>query len=113
MSTLTLEYIVPRNNQPLSVQTAALLGVALQSPTANNELDKLGNIAESAPRNVAAVVGPPPRLSFTLTYASTAAFDEYYPTASTQIAALTNLWTQRLSLLLRTTVTASTPVITP
>lgn len=113
MATITLEYTIPRDLQPLSIQSAALLGVVLQSPTLNNELTMLGQIAESAPRVVTAIGVPPTSLKLTLTYASTPAFLAYFPTTATQIQAVTKFWSQRISLKLRTRVTASTPVITP
>lgn len=113
MSTITLEYIVPRSSQTLGQQTAALLAVVLETQGPDNELLMLGGIAEKAPRSVLPVVGPPPRLALILTYASTDAFESYFPTTATQIAALEKFWSERISMQLATTVEASTPVITP
>ncbi len=111
MPTITLQYTVPQTLEPLLTQSAALLAVALQSPTANNELDMLGNIAESIPRTVTVVPGPPPELRLTITYATTADFMSWYPNAATRVQALNNLWSQRISLTLRTRVRQSTPTI--
>lgn len=105
---IVLGYVIPQNNQKVSVQTARLQAVSLQQGV-QNELTLL-DLTETS-RVVVPDAGPPATLTLNITYTAGSNFATQFTTDEAKKSALRNLWTERIALQLGVLVTALEPTL--